>query len=114
ATQAELALDVFTMALNRLRAQIQGFGDLFCAKSRTEQLENMHLPIRENFDVDDVLLRVVLPRCLERFLKGMQGYFSAYIYSATQNSADGHEQLSVRCLSHPVTLSPSTQSWIGK
>jgi hypothetical protein len=41
--------DIFLVALNRLDAQIQRCRDLPIGKPRAEQLENVHLAIRQLF-----------------------------------------------------------------
>src|SRR5947207_15057062 len=113
---AKFALDVFTMALDRLRAQIQGFSNLSCTKSRTKQLENVDLAVGQIFDAGVVALTLmgILPRCFERFLEGEHGDFPAHINFAVHNLADGREELFVRCVLHQITAGASAQGPLGK
>jgi hypothetical protein len=45
----QLVFDIFAMALHRLHTQTQQLCDVPCAKSRAEQLENLHLAIGQVF-----------------------------------------------------------------
>src|SRR5205823_10162963 len=104
------------MALDRLCAQIQGFSNLSCAKSRTEQLENVDLPVGQTFDAGVVALTLVavFPRCFEQFLEGEHGDFPAHINFAAHNFADCREQLFVRCVLHQITAGASAQRTLGE
>ena len=102
------------MALDGLRAQIQGFSNLFCAKSRTKQLENVDLAVGQTFDAGVVTLTSVFPRCFERFLEGEHGDFPAHINFAAHNLADGREQLLVRCMLHQITAGAGAQGPLGE